>query len=197
MTDPAAGYPATLTISDPAPMKNWRPLVQWFLALPHLVVAHALATVSGAVWLASLVMLVVTGSLPKGLFDLQVMSLRYQNRAWGYALFLHDRYPTFDYTVVGIDPGNDAIAVSVERPEVVNRWLGLVKWFLAIPHYLVIVVLVIAAYVVWIVAFFAVLFTGSWPVGLRRFVVRVAAYVLRVEAYVLLLRDEYPPFSLG
>jgi hypothetical protein len=74
--------------------------------------------------------------------------------------------------------------------------MPLVKWFLAIPHYIVLLFLGLAAVFVVIISFFAVLFTGKWPEGFRTFVVGVQRWSLRVGAYVLFLRDEYPPFSL-
>jgi hypothetical protein len=72
----------------------------------------------------------------------------------------------------------------------------LVKWLLAIPHFIVLTFLGIAAFVVEIIAFFAVIFTGRWPAGMRDFVVGVVRWSTRVNAYVLFLTDEYPPFSL-
>jgi hypothetical protein len=190
------GHPVTYEVSTPDRVDNWRPLVQWFLAIPHLIIARALQALSFAVVIVSLIMILVTGALPPTLFDLQVMCQRYQYRAWAYAGFLHATYPPFDFTSSATDPGGDAVVLGVDRPEVVNRWLPLVKWLLAVPHYLVLVVLTVAAAICWLVAFFAVLFTGRWPDGLRTFVIDVNRYSVRVWAYVLLLRDEYPPFSL-
>ncbi len=78
-----------------------------------------------------------------------------------------------------------------------NRWLPLVKWFLAIPHYLALIVLFVGAVIAWIVAWFAILFTGKYPRGVFDYVVGVGRWALRVQAYAfLLLTDDYPPFSL-
>ncbi len=77
-----------------------------------------------------------------------------------------------------------------------NRWLPLVKWLLAIPHYIVLVFLWIAVVFVWLITFFAVIFTGRYPRGMRDFVVGVARWSMRVNAYALLMTDVYPPFSL-
>ena len=86
---------------------------------------------------------------------------------------------------------------SVERPETLSRWLIFVKWLLAIPHFIVLVFLYIIAYILWVIAWFAILFTGRFPRGLFDFIVGVTRWSLRVDAYALLLvRDEYPPFSL-
>ena len=79
-----------------------------------------------------------------------------------------------------------------------NRWLPLVKWLLAIPHYIVLIFLDIAAVVVAVVAWFAILFTGRYPQGMFDFVVGVLRWNLRVTAYAfLLVTDRYPPFSLS
>ena len=76
--------------------------------------------------------------------------------------------------------------------------MPLFKWFLAIPHYIVLAFLAVAAVFAWIIAWFAILFTGQYPRGLFDFMVGVGRWVLRVEAYaVLLVTDRYPPFSLG
>ena len=78
-----------------------------------------------------------------------------------------------------------------------NRWLPLVKWFLAIPHYIVLFFLAVAAVVMWIVTWFIILFTGRYPKGIFDFMVGVLRWSLRVTAYAfILITDHYPPFSL-
>ncbi len=87
--------------------------------------------------------------------------------------------------------------LDIDYPATLNRWLPLVKWLLAIPHYIVLLFLYIALYVVYIIAWFAILFTGRFPRGLFDFVVGVNRWGLRVNAYAFyLFTDEYPPFSL-
>lgn len=196
-TTTGPGYPATYDLDAPEGVANWRPLVQWILAIPHLIVSGALGYLAGAVALVSAFTVLFTRSIPEGLFNLQVMVMRYRARVSAYAAFLHDRYPKFEFELVAADPGGDPVRLAVSRPETWNRWLPLVKWLLAVPHYVVLAVLGIASFVIGIVAFFAVLFTGRYPLGLRGFIVGVNRYATRVTAYVLLLRDEYPPFSLA
>ena len=110
-----------------------------------------------------------------------------------YLFLLRDEYPSVDE--------EQAVQVDVPYPDVtrdLNRWLPLVKWFLAIPHYVVLIFLNLAAFVVAIVAWFAILFTGRYPRGLFDFVVGVLRWQLRVAAYAFLLTtDRYPPFSLN
>jgi hypothetical protein len=87
--------------------------------------------------------------------------------------------------------------VEIDYPPTLSRLLIFVKWLLAIPHWIVLFVLGIGAYVVWIISFFAVLFTGRYPEGMFNFMVGVMRWGVRAGAYVLLLTDKYPPFSLA
>jgi hypothetical protein len=125
-----------------------------------------------------------------------VMTRRYGWRVTSYVLWMRESYPPFSFTLTSEDDGIDPASLSVDYPPEVNRWMPLVKWFLAIPHYIVLLFLGLAAVFVVIISFFAVLFTGKWPESFRTFVVGVQRWSLRVGAYVLFLRDEYPPFSL-
>ena len=93
-----------------------------------------------------------------------------------------------------------SVHLDVDYPDVeadLNRWLPLVKWLLALKHYVVLVVLWVGAVVVWVIASFAILFTGRYPPGLFDYMVGVGRWTLRVFAYAfLLVTDQYPPFSL-
>jgi Domain of unknown function (DUF4389) len=88
-------------------------------------------------------------------------------------------------------------ALSLAYPEHLDRWKPLYKWFVAIPHYFVLAGLAVAAVFALIGGFFAVVFNGEYPAGIRDFLVGVYRYGLRVQAYVGLLTDQYPPFSLA
>lgn len=189
--------PVRLEIDPPETLDNWRAIGQWVLAIPHLLIAEVLGNLAGVVWIISLFAILFTGTIPDGLYNLQVMTLRYRVRAYAYAGFLHTQYPPFTFPMTAADPGDTPVRLSVERPATFHRWLPLVKWFLAIPHYVVMVAVGIAVFVVYVVAFFAVLFTGRWPLAIRTFVIGYAKYTVRVTAYVLLLRDEYPSFRIG
>jgi hypothetical protein len=109
---------------------------------------------------------------------------------------MRNEYPPFDFTMVSEDPRDDPASLSIERQEHYQRWAPLYKWLLAIPHYIVLFFLVIGAVFAIIVAWFAVLFTGKWPSGLRDYVVKLTRYYTRVAAYIV-LRDEYPAFGLS
>ena len=106
---------------------------------------------------------------------------------------MSDEYPSTDE--------EQYVHLELDYPDAkadLNRWLPLVKWFLAIPHYFVLIFLFIGAVFAVIGAWFAILFTGRYPRGLFDYVLGVTRWSLRVEAYAwLLLTDEYPPFSLN
>ncbi|HEV8297881.1 MAG TPA: DUF4389 domain-containing protein [Acidimicrobiales bacterium] len=189
--------PVQLSFDAPEKVANWRPLVHWLLGIPHYIIADVLNAVSGVIWIISFFAVLFTESIPEGLFNLQVMIHRYQARVTTYALFMRESYPRFEFTMSQQDPGNDPLGLSIQRPAKVNRWLPLVKWLLAIPHYIVLLVYGIGAIVVVIITFFAVLFTGKYPLGMRDYLVKVGRYGTKVKAYVLFMRDEYPSFALS
>ncbi|MBT8239723.1 MAG: DUF4389 domain-containing protein [Acidimicrobiia bacterium] len=189
-------YPATLRVETPEKMANWRPLVQWILAIPHLLIAGALEYVSGALAIVSWFVILFTGRLPKDLADFQIMILRYTTRAELYSGFLYEEYPPFDFTMSPGDPGGSPVEVNV-TPELENRnrlTVGLrFLWFIPALVY-TLLIWVVAAFC-WLFAFFAILFTGRWPDGLRNWVMKFNRVSIRLEAYMLLLTDEYPPFA--
>jgi hypothetical protein len=188
--------PVRYEFDAPERVANWRPLVQWILAIPHLIVSQVLGYVMAVLGLVSFFTVLFTKQIPPGIFNFQVMALRYQYRVNSYAYFMHEKYPPFEFATTTTDPGGEPVRVEIDRPEELHRWLPLVKWLLAIPHLIVLTVYGIGAFFVMIAAFFAVLFTGKFPLGMRDYVVKVGRYALHVQAYLYLLRDEYPSFSL-
>jgi len=190
-------YPAQLGFRGTQRIARWRPLVQWLLVIPHLLVVWALTMVRDVLTFIAFFTVLFTRRIPRELFDAIAMTFRYEWRAMSYALFLREDYPPFDFRTGSDDDGVDPhTVVTFTYPEQMSRWQPLVKWLLAVPHYFVLFALGIAAMVVVIAGFFAVLFTGEYPQGLRDFLVGVYRYNLRVQAYVGLLTDQYPPFSM-
>jgi Domain of unknown function (DUF4389) len=192
-------YPATFSFDPPERIANWRPLVQWLLAVPHWLVIYVLAIVARLLAVISWFAILFTGRLPEGLANFQSMFLRYYLRTATYAGFLRAEYPPFGFTTTPADPGDDTrVRVDVvPQLEHRNRLTTAFRIILVIPHLIVLAVLGIAVFVVGLIALFAVLFTGRWPQGMRDFVLGVARWWLRVDAYLLLLVDNYPPFSLS
>jgi len=193
----SAAYPATFAFDPPERVANWRPLVSWLLAIPHFIVLYVLQIVSGIVAVVSWLVVLVTGRLPDGLAGVQAMYLRYALRTYTYAMFLRAEYPPFGFETTAADPGDDTRVRVDFEPQLTdrNRVTVLFRLFVAIPQLVVVSVLGFAAGLVTFAAFFAVLFTGRWPAGMRDFVLNVWRWWLRVETYVLLLTDLYPPFA--
>lgn len=190
-------YPAQLEFHGDRHIKRWRPLVQWLLAIPQLMIASVLSSLRNVLTLISFFTVLFTERIPKPLYDVISMTLRYEWRAWSYALFLHEDYPPFDFEPSAADDGVEPhTTLNLAYPERLGRWKPLYKWFIAIPHYVVLLVLVVGALFAAIGGFFAVLFTGEYPEGIRDFLVGVSRYNLRVQAYVGLLTDQYPPFTV-
>jgi hypothetical protein len=191
-------YPAAaLAVDSPDRIARWRPLVQWLLALPHLLILYALGILSQVVGIISWFVVLITGRLPASLAGVQTMYLRYYNRVMAYQGFLLEAYPPFSFDTATSDPGNYVGELVDFEPKLDNRnrLTTFFRFLLVIPHVIALFFLGIVAFFAWIVGFFAVLFTGHWPEGIRQFAVGYMRWSLRVTAYHLLLTDEYPPFS--
>jgi Domain of unknown function (DUF4389) len=192
-------YPATLEVDRAERIANWRPIVQWLLAIPHLAIINVMQDLSGVVAIISWFAILFTGKLPEGLANLQCLIVRYGNRTYAYAGFLREEYPPFTFeTDAPADPGSYPPVRTGFVPELENRnrLTTAFRIIVVIPHVIVLVLLAVAAVVAWVIALFAVLFTGRWPEAMRTFVVGVMRWGTRVYAYLLLLTDQYPPFSL-
>jgi hypothetical protein len=147
----------------------------------------------GILFFPTLLMIVFRQKYPRWWYDWNLELLRFENRVAVYVGLMDDRYPSTD----------ERQSVSLEFPypdakQGLNRWLPLVKWFLAIPHYIVLVFLGLAAIVCVIIAWFAILFTGRYPKELFDFIVGVMRWGNRVAGYAfVLVTDQYPPFRLN
>jgi hypothetical protein len=208
----ASDYPATLEVDYPdRPLNRLTTFFRVFTIIP---IAIVLATVSGAnkvysggagsnatvivigaggaLFAGPLLMILFREKYPRWWFDWNLELTRFSSRVAIYAALLDDRYPSTDE--------QQALHLDLRYPDVpreLNRWLPLVKWLLAIPHFILLGFLFIAAAVCIVIAWFAILFTGRYPRGLFGFVVGVGRWGLRVSAYAFLLTtDRYPPFSL-
>lgn len=149
--------------------------------------------IMGGLAVATALMIVFRQRYPRWWFEFAREMARFGARVGAYAALLTDKYPS---TV-----DEQAVHLEIDYPDVerdLNRWLPLVKWFLAIPHYIVVAVLAIGAVVAVVIAWFAIVFTGRYPRGLFDFVVGVGRWALRVQAYAfLLVTDRYPPFTMA
>ena len=189
-------YPATIEVRTPDKIANWRPLVQWILAIPHMIIARAMEYLAWALAIVSWFAILFTGKLPVGIANLQIMIIRYAARAHVYAGFLHDEYPPFEFQSTPAEPGGTPVDVAIQpQLEDRNRLTVGLRFLWVIPAFLFVFVIAIVGMLAWFAAFFAVLFTGRWPEGLRSWALKLMRVGLRFEAYAILLTDEYPPFS--
>jgi hypothetical protein len=205
----SAEYPARVEVDYPETLDRLTTFFRIFTIIP---IAIILGLVSGAggtgtntvtrdeaaglatgLSVAVALMIIFRQRYPRWWFDFLRELTRFAARVYAYLALLTDRYPS---TVE-----EQAVHLEIDYPDVeadLNRWMPLVKWLLAIPHYIILFFLGIAAAVVVIVAWFAILITGQYPRGLFDFVVGVGRWWLRVYAYAyLLVTDRYPPFSLS
>jgi hypothetical protein len=153
----------------------------------------AAAAAGGLLFFGPLLMILFRQKYPRWWFDFNLQLTRFSTRVSSYLALMSDRYPSTDE--------EQSVHLDVDYPDVkrdLNRWLPLVKWVLAIPHYVVLFFLGIAAVFAVIFAWFSILFTGRYPRGIFDFVEGVLRWGLRVQAYAMLLAtDRYPPFRLA
>ena len=210
MTAPArfADYPVRFGVDAPeAALNRVTTAFRIVVAIPILIVlglvsggslsangrSQGLAAAGGLLFLAPLVMILFRHKYPKWWFDWNVALWRFGNRVAVYMLLLRDEYPATDNL--------QSVRLDVDFPDVpvdLNRWLPLVKWFLAIPHYVVLLFLWIGVFFSVVAAWFTILFTGRYPTSLFDYVVGVLRWHNRVLGYAFVLStDRYPPFSLA
>jgi hypothetical protein len=187
---PPEPYAARLEIDYPLRLDRFTTFFRVIWIIPIAIVASC--TAAGELVFAVALMIVFRVAYPRWWFDFAREVTRFGARVGAYAALLTDEYPS---TV-----DEQSVHLEIDYPDVerdLNRWLPLVKWLLAIPHYIVLAVLLIGAVFAALVAWFAILFTERYPRPLFDYVVGVGRWCLRVDAYAfLLVTDRYPPFSL-
>jgi hypothetical protein len=157
------------------------------------VMIHGGVATGGLLFLGPLLMILFRQKYPRWWFDWNLELQRFGNRVGTYLALMNDSYPsTDDHQWVELDYAYPDAAADL------NRWLPLIKWLLAIPHYIVLFFLDIAAFLAVIMTWFAILFTGRYPRGIFSFVEGVFRWNNRVVAYAFtLVTDRYPPFRLA
>jgi hypothetical protein len=205
-------YPVQFSVEYPDRQLNrLTTAFRLIVAIPIVIVAGALgghassysagrhggwtvaAGTGGLSFFAPLLMIVFRQKYPRWWYDWNLELQRFSNRIGVYLALMDDHYPSTDE--------HQSVMLEFPYPDArrgLNRWLPLVKWLLAIPHYVLLVFLWFAALVAVVVAWFAILFTGRYPKGLFDFVLGVFRWTNRVIGYAfILVTDEYPPFQLS
>ena len=206
-------YPVQFSVDYPEEQRNrLSALVRIILAIPILVVltliggyfntgneessidTFSIALIAGGgIWIATILMILFRHKYPRWWFDWGLEVQRFGARVGAYIFLLRDEYPSTDE--------EQAVHLEIAFPDVegqLNRFMPLVKWILAIPHYIVLIVLWLVVLVLTIIAWFAILIVGRYPRSMFDFVVGVDRWTYRVVAYAgLLTTDRYPPFSLS
>ena len=205
----ASDYPVQFSVDYRESCNRLTVLVRILLAIPILVVGAFIGGyidtgspelnqdlaplyAGGFLFIAPLLMILFRKKYPKWWFDWNLELSRFTARVEAYLLLLRDEYPSTDE--------EQSVHLHIEYPNAetdLNRFLPIVKWLLAIPHYIALVVLGVLAVVATILAWLIILLTGRYPRGMFDFVVGVLRWGTRVGAYAfLLVTDRYPPFSL-
>lgn len=204
-----SSYPVQFDVDFPArPLDRLTTAFRIIVAIPILIVigtlsgetlhansqttTYTLASGGGLLFLPLVLMILFRQKYPRWWFDWNLNFLRFSARVTAYLVLLDDRYPSTDE--------EQSVHLTFPYPDAgqMNRWLPLIKWLLAVPHYIVLFFLGIGAVVVVIVAWFAILFTGTYPRSLFDYVVGVLRWGNRVTGYAfVLVTDQYPPFTLS
>jgi Domain of unknown function (DUF4389) len=205
-----AQYPVRFSVEYPdRDLNRMTTFFRIFVAIPILVLltsvsggawqwstdqgGEAAAAAGGLLFLGPLLMIVFRQKYPRWWFDWNLELSRFSSRVGAYLGLMDDRYPSVDET--------QSVHLDIDYPDAandLNRWFPLVKWLLAIPHYVVLLFLTIAAIFAVLGAWFAILFTGRYPRGLFTFIEGVMRWHNRVYGYAfLLITDRYPPFKLA
>jgi hypothetical protein len=206
----APSHPVTFSVDYPERELDWlTTLLRPLLALPILLLlgtvagqtsgwgqqdgARVAAGTGGVLVMGPLLMLLFRRKYPRWWFDWNLELLRFANRVIVYLALMDDRYPSTDE--------RQSVQLDFPYPDTrrdLNRWLPLVKWLLAFPHYVALLILGLAAILAVIVAWLAILFTVRYPRGLFDFVEGVMRWHNRVIGYAfILVTDRYPPFRLA
>ncbi|MPZ92962.1 MAG: DUF4389 domain-containing protein [Actinobacteria bacterium] len=210
MQQEGTNYPISFKVDYPdRDLDRLTTFFRLFAAIPILIVlgsvnggtwqwsyergSEAAAGAGGLLFFGPFLMILFRQKYPRWWFDWNRELVRFSNRVGIYLGLMDDHYPATDE--------HQSVHLDFDYPNVpqdLNRWLPLVKWFLAIPHYVVLFFLYIGVVVVVVITWFAILFTGRYPRGLFDFVEGVIRWHNRVVGYAfLLVTDRYPPFSLA
>ena len=183
-------YPVSLKIDYSEKLNRLTSFFRVFMVIPIWIILILLN--NGILFIPTLLMILFRKKYPKWWFNWNVSITKFCFRIFSYLILLRDEYPSTDQ--------DQGVHIEIAYPDVKKELKGgmpLVKWFLAIPHFFILKFLYFVLYICTIIAWFSILFTGTYPKGMFDFVTGVMRWSLRVAAYSFLLTtDKYPPFSL-
>ena len=202
-------FPLTLTIDYPDKLDRLTTFFRIIFIIPILIIlglvsgsdfgaknnenVRLIVNAGGVIFAATLLMIVFRQKYPKWWYDWNIALAKFSLRVFAYLCLLRSEYPSTDE--------EQAVHLEIPYPEVkrdLNRWLPLVKWLLALPHYIVLAFLYVGLVFSVIFSWFAIVFSGNYPKGLFNYTVGVFRWTMRVDAYAFLLTtDKYPLFSLS
>lgn len=190
-------YPLNIDVTGPDKVARWRPIANYFILIPHIIFLYILNIALLVVTVLSWFAILFTGRQPESFGPFQVGVLRYTWRVVSYLFAWTEQYPPFAVPSGYADPGDfPAVLTAEPAPPPRNRLTTLFRGLLSIPQELAIFVIGIGAGVVLLLAWFAVLFTGRWPAGMKSFVMRYYRWFMRFQLFYHLVTDVYPPFGL-
>ncbi len=197
MSDGAASGGDLLVVDSPYEVANWRPLVHWLMYIPHRIGLYIMSFVASFIFVLYWLTLIFTGRLHRDMYGLLIMFQRYETRAGAFLLGFTEQYAPFDFDTGTTDNGiYPPIRLNVPEPPESTSRVAALNWILAFPHYIVMAVYGIVAMFVLVIGWFAVLFTGAWPHGMRDFLVKFGNYYMRIWVYVAMVETKYPKFGL-
>jgi hypothetical protein len=190
-----SAHPVRLQATLDAPLSRWLWLLKWVLVIPHAIALVFLWIAFGALSVVAFVAILVTGTYPRAIFDVNVGVLRWSWRVgyYSYSALATDRYPPFTLAAVPDYPAQ----LEVEYPRSLSRRLVLLKWWLlALPHYVIVGVLASVRSLLVLVAGVLLAVTGRYPSEAFDLALGIDRWIYRVVAYAGLMTDTYPPFRL-
>ena len=189
MAYPADIYPVQFDVEYPESRNRLTALVRLILAIPAFIIIALVTYGLGALSFATALVILFRGKYPRQWFEWQLEANRFKWRVNAYMGLLRDEYPSTD--------DEQAVSLDIDYPDPsqLSRFMPIIKWLLAIPHYIILWFLNIIAFIVTVIGWFAILIIGRYPMGLFGFSVGYSRWTVRVSAYAgILATDRYPPF---
>lgn len=194
MTTAAPAYRFNVEVDAPEPQSRLTVFFRLILAIPHSLIVGILGYALAAITLIAWFAILFTGKYPAGMLGFATNVQHWSTRANGYVFLLTGTYPPF---TLGPDDSYPVRMTGVADDGSRNRMTTFFRGFMVIPHIIALYIVGMLISIVWVVAWFAALFTGSVPAGMHNFLAGGLRWVSRLSNYLYLLNDEYPPFSLN